>query len=300
MEEKEDTELIKNFKEAGRIAELIRKESLKLVIPGQPVLDIAETLEQMIVENGGRPGFPVNVSINHIAAHYTPSSDDTTTINDNDIVKIDFGVHINGCISDNAITIDLSDEHGDLVEASKLALDNALSTMRAGKTVGEIGKVIEDTITSKGFKPIRNLTGHMIRPYQLHAGEIIPNVATEDGYVLKEGDVFAVEPFATTGEGRVKDCNRIEIYSIAEIKNVRLRKSREIFAYAFEHYFTLPFARRWLDKIFGSKVLVSLSLRELVNADMLYQYPVLEEVKGGLVSQAERTVLIEKDSVTLL
>ncbi len=296
----EDAELIKNFKEAGRIAELIRKESLKLVIPGQPVLDIAETLEQMIVENGGRPGFPVNVSINHIAAHYTPSSDDTTTINDNDIVKIDFGVHINGCISDNAITIDLSDEHGDLVEASKLALDNALSTMRAGKTVGEIGKVIEDTITSKGFKPIRNLTGHMIRPYQLHAGEIIPNVATEDGYVLKEGDVFAVEPFATTGEGRVKDCNRIEIYSIAEIKNVRLRKSREIFAYAFEHYFTLPFARRWLDKIFGSKVLVSLSLRELVNADMLYQYPVLEEVKGGLVSQAERTVLIEKDSVTLL
>jgi len=296
----EDAELIKNFKEAGRIAELIRKESLKLVIPGQPVLDIAETLEQMIVENGGRPGFPVNVSINHIAAHYTPSSDDTTTINDNDIVKIDFGVHINGCISDNAITIDLSDEHGDLVEASKLALDNALSTMRAGKTVGEIGKVIEDTITSKGFKPIRNLTGHMIRPYQLHAGEIIPNVATEDGYVLKEGDVFAVEPFATTGEGRVKDCNRIEIYSIAEIKNVRLKKSREIFAYAFEHYFTLPFARRWLDKIFGSKVLVSLSLRELVNADMLYQYPVLEEVKGGLVSQAERTVLIEKDSVTLL
>ncbi|MCD6549289.1 type II methionyl aminopeptidase [Candidatus Micrarchaeota archaeon] len=296
----EDAELIKNFKEAGRIAELIRKESLKLVIPGQPVLDIAETLEQMIVENGGRPGFPVNVSINHIAAHYTPSSDETTTINDNDIVKIDFGVHINGCISDNAITIDLSDEHGDLVEASKLALDNALSTMRAGKTVGEIGKVIEDTITSKGFKPIRNLTGHMIRPYQLHAGEIIPNVATEDGYVLKEGDVFAVEPFATTGEGRVKDSNRIEIYSIAEIKNVRLRKSREIFAYAFEHYFTLPFARRWLDKIFGSKVLVSLSLRELVNADMLYQYPVLEEVKGGLVSQAERTVLIEKDSVTLL
>jgi len=296
----EDAELIKNFMEAGRIAELIRKESLKLVIPGQPVLDIAETLEQMIVENGGRPGFPVNVSINHIAAHYTPSSDDTTTINDNDIVKIDFGVHINGCISDNAITIDLSDEHGDLVEASKLALDNALSTMRAGKTVGEIGKVIEDTITSKGFKPIRNLTGHMIRPYQLHAGEIIPNVATEDGYVLKEGDVFAVEPFATTGEGRVKDCNRIEIYSIAEIKNVRLKKSREIFAYAFEHYFTLPFARRWLDKIFGSKVLVSLSLRELVNADMLYQYPVLEEVKGGLVSQAERTVLIEKDSVTLL
>jgi len=230
----------------------------------------------------------------------SPSSDETTTINDNDIVKIDFGVHINGCISDNAITIDLSDEHGDLVEASKLALDNALSTMRAGKTVGEIGKVIEDTITSKGFKPIRNLTGHMIRPYQLHAGEIIPNVATEDGYVLKEGDVFAVEPFATTGEGRVKDSNRIEIYSIAEIKNVRLRKSREIFAYAFEHYFTLPFARRWLDKIFGSKVLVSLSLRELVNADMLYQYPVLEEVKGGLVSQAERTVLIEKDSVTLL
>lgn len=295
-----ENDMIKNFIEAGRIANKILKETKKLVMPGQSILDIAETMEKRIYEEGARPGFPVNICTNETAAHFTPPSDYKGLIDEKDVVKIDFGVHIEGCISDNAITIDFTKEHGNLVEASENALNAAISTMRAGKHVGEIGKVIEYEIRRKGFVPIENLTGHMILPYRLHVGPIIPNIGKDSGYVLKEGDVFAIEPFATDGKGSVKDANIVEIYSIAEIKNIRLRKSREVFAYAFENFFTLPFAKRWLEKRFKSRVLLGLSLRELLNADVFYQYPVLKEVENGIVSQAEKTVIVEKDSVRVL
>ncbi|MCC7552117.1 type II methionyl aminopeptidase [Candidatus Micrarchaeota archaeon] len=297
MEKEED---IKNYIKAGQIANKILNNSKKMIIPGESYLDIAETIEKMIIDEGGKPAFPTNISINENAAHYTPKINDNKILEDNDLVKIDFGIHIGGCISDNAYTIDLSGEHAKLVEASKNALDAATSYMKAGRKVGDIGEIIENEIKKMGFKPIENLTGHMLKPYLLHAGEIIPNIKTDDDYILKEGDIFAVEPFATNGYGAVKEGLDLEIYSLAEMKNVRMRQSRQVLAHIIQNYFALPFARRWLSPVINSQIALSAALRELTRSGILTTYPVLKEVDNGLVSQAEHTVIIEKDSVKIL
>ncbi|MFA5381631.1 MAG: type II methionyl aminopeptidase [Candidatus Micrarchaeia archaeon] len=291
---------IENFIKAGKISKKIIDNSKKMIIPGESYLDICETIEKMIKEEGGKPAFPTNISINENAAHYTPTIGDNKILEETDLVKIDFGVHIEGCISDNAYTIDLSDENGKLVEASRNALDAATAYMKAGRKVGDIGEIIENEIKKLGYKPIDNLTGHMIKPYLLHAGEIIPNIKTDDDYILQEGDVFAVEPFATNGFGSIKESNEIEIYSLAELKNVRMRQSRQVLAHIVENYLGLPFAKRWLLPTINSQITLSAALRELTRSGILHSYPVLKEVDNGLVSQAEHTVIIEKDSVKVL
>jgi methionyl aminopeptidase len=213
-------------------------------------------------------------------------------------VKIDFGVHYEGFINDAAFTVDLSGEHSALVEASELALENALAKIKSGVRVSEIGKEIQETIAGKGFKPIENLCGHSLDEFVLHAGEEIPNTP-RGSYTLKEGDVFAVEPFATNGGGRVTDGSYCEIYSLVNPRNVRLPQTRKILEFVTEEYHLLPFAKRWLVKKF-SEATAGLAITDLVRQGILHEYYVLKEINGGLVSQAETTVLIEKDSVKVL
>lgn len=289
-----------NFEKAGKIACEIVKSSKKLIMVGESVLDIAESIEKMIEDTGAKPAFPANVCINDVAAHFTPGYDCPILIGETDVVKIDLGVHVDGCIGDTAYTVDLSGENGKLVEASENAFNAAMASMKEGVKVGDIGGIIEEEITKLGFKSVENLTGHKIRPYALHAGIEIPNVKRDDGYELKEGDVFAVEPFATTGEGRVKDAPQVEIYSLETPKNVRMRQSRRILAYVIETYFTLPFAERWLHKEVKSDILLKTALKELVNTGVFHPYPVLKEAGKGLVSQHEHTVVVEKDGVRIL
>lgn len=298
--EEAEAKMKENFEKAGKIASEVVSASKKLIMVGESVLDIAESIEKMIEDTGAKPAFPANVCINDTAAHFTPPYDCPILIGEANIVKIDIGVHVDGCIGDTAYTVDLGGENGKLVEASENALNAAIGTMKAGVSVGRVGEAIEGEITKLGLKPIENLTGHLIRPYNLHAGVEIPNVKMEGGYELVEGDVFGVEPFATTGEGRVRDAQQIEIFSLETPKNVRMRQSRKVLGHVIERYFTLPFAERWLHKDFPSDILLKTALKELVNAEVFRPYPVLKEVGKGLISQHEHTVVVEKDGVKVL
>lgn len=303
IEDSKKSKEFKDFKKAGNIANEIIKDSKSLIIPGQSLLDIAESIEKLIIDKGGSPAFPTNISINSITAHDTPAYKDERLLDEKDMVKIDFGVHINGCVSDNAYTIDLSEENYRLIEASENALENAISTIRPGKRTGEIGKIIEDTITKYGFKPISNLSGHMILPYLLHAGPIIPNVGSDGGYLIQEGDVFAIEPFATlrTGAGKVKDDGSfMEIFSLEDVRNVRSSKARQIITNIFQERFALPFCKRWLYNRFGYSITVGAALREMSTKKLIIGYPRLIEANDKIVSQAERTVIVEKDGAVIL
>jgi methionyl aminopeptidase len=296
MEEEE----LERFRQAGKIASKVREESRSLIMVDASYLDIAETVEQMIVEEGAKPAFPVNISVNEIAAHYTPEIDSEETLGEKDMVKIDIGVEVQGALADTAYTIDLSEENGDLVKASEEALEAALVAMKPNFTIGNLGGVIEDAIKKKGFKPISNLTGHMIKSNDLHAGVEIPNIRTDDEFYLMEGDIYAVEPFATTGGGYVADLNQVEIYSLYSPGKIRMRQSRKIVEYVLKNFGMLPFAERWIRKEFQSKVLVSAALKELLKNHFIRAYPVLKESEGGLVSQAEHTVYIKEDGVEVL
>ncbi len=298
--EEERQKMVKNFHEAGKIAGSILHEVQKLVLPGESLFDIAESLEKMIIDAGGRPAFPANISINDIAAHFTPELENKTLVGETDVVKIDIGVHIEGCIGDTAITVDLSNEQGKLVESSEAALAAAISMMKPGVKVGLIGGAIEKEITSRGFKPIENLTGHKIEPFMLHAGVEIPNIKSSASYELQEGDIFAIEPFSSAGSGRVSDTSQVEIFALQSTPKLRMKYSRELLTHIVHNYFSLPFAERWLSGVFKSRLTLASSLRELLNSGALHPYPVLRDTGRGLVAQREHTVIIEHESAKVL
>jgi len=287
-----DENELQAFKEAGKMASRIREDSKRLIMVGESLLDVAETVEQMIMEAGARPAFPVNISINDIAAHYTPELESELSLDEKDLVKVDLGVDLDGALADTAYTVDLGGDSGKLVTAAEEALENAIKLIRPGVAIGDVSAAIEDAIKGHGFRPISNLSGHMIKSNELHAGVEIPNVRTGETYRFKEGDIFAVEPFATTGAGYVEDLEQVEIFSIYMPSKIRMRQSRKIVEFVIKNYGMLPFAERWVRKEFQSKLLVSAALKELLQNHFLRGYPVLREAGRGMVAQAEHTLLV--------
>ncbi|MCO6040568.1 type II methionyl aminopeptidase [Thermococcus alcaliphilus] len=286
---------IENLLKAGEIAKKVKEEVLKLIKPGASLYEIAEFVESRIMELGGKPAFPCNLSINEIAAHYTPYIGDKTVLQKGDYLKVDLGVHVDGYIADTAFTVRVGMEDDKLIEASREALENAINVIRAGVRINEIGKVIEETIRGKGFNPIVNLSGHVIERYKLHTGISIPNIyRPHDNHELKEGDVVAIEPFATTGAGQVIEVPPTLIYMYLRDRPVRLPQARNLLSYVKKNFSTLPFAYRWVQKLMPDAQL-RLALIQLEKAGALYGYPILKEIRGGLVSQAEHTVIVEKD-----
>ncbi|MCS7129986.1 MAG: type II methionyl aminopeptidase [Archaeoglobaceae archaeon] len=278
---------------AGEILKQVFKLLEDKVVVGAKLLEVAEFAENKILELGAKPAFPCNISINSDAAHFTPAKNDQRTFKKGDLVKIDLGAHIDGYIADMAVSIDLGD-HSELIKASKEAVFNAIDAIKVGVDTAKLGKIIEETIRSYGFKPVVNLTGHGLMPYIAHAPPSIYNYATQRGVELKEGMVIAIEPFATNGVGRVAERGECEIYSLLNPKPVRLRMVREMLNEISEKYKTLPFAKRWLKK--APEIFIS----KLVREGVLRDYPVLSEVSGGIVSQWEHTVIVEKDSARLV
>lgn len=282
---KED--IIEKYREAGRILKIVRAEAADMIKVGNSLLEVAEFVEKKTIELGGRPAFPCNISRNQEAAHATPKARDQDVFG-NDMVKLDLGVHVDGYIADSAVTVDLSG-NSDIVKASEEALAAAIDLMKPGISTGEVGAAIEERIRSYGLNPITNLTGHGLSQYEAHDNPSVPNKHVDGGVILKEGDVLAIEPFATNGTGLVHDGSWAEIYSLIKKKPVRLPAVRNVLKQV-EAYRELPFAKRWLE---SDKL--EFSLIQLEKAGILHSYPVLVESAGGLVSQAEHTVIITRD-----
>lgn len=279
---------------AGEINSEVKKYAKSIIQKGMPLLEIANNIENKIIELGGKIAFPTSLGIDEIAAHYTPSYNEDTLARG--LLKVDIGVHIDGWISDSAFSIDLEDdeENKKLIESSEKALENAISVAKEGIPMNEIGKVIQNTIEDYGFTPIVNLNGHQIKRYNLHAGLTIPNTEKGNRSQLLKG-LYAIEPFSTNGSGKVHDGKNSGIYLLIENKKPRNSISRKILAYIQEEYNNLPFCSRWIYNQFGSKGL--LALRELENIGNLHHFPQLVENSGSKVSQAEHTILIEDKTI---
>lgn len=282
-------ENIENWRQAGRIAATVREYAKTVIKPGVKVLDAVEILEAKIRELGGEPAFPVNISLNHIAAHDTAAPQDTRVLS-NEVVKVDVGVHIQGCIGDTACTIDLSGKYTELVKAAEEALAEAIKTVAIGTPISMIGKSIQETITKRGFAPVRNLSGHGINVYDVHTEPGIPNYDTGEKRTITKGMIFAIEPFATTGMGKIQNSSNPLIFSQVTTKPVRDNTTRQVLA-KIKEYHMLPFASRWLTKEF-SLFQVQFALRQLVQLGILRDYPPLPEVAKGIVSQAEHTIIV--------
>ncbi len=288
---KSDEDHLSNYRNAGSILKSVKKESKELVISGKKIIDLVEFIENRIIELGGLPAFPCNVSINSVAAHYTPNLNTELILNKGDYVKVDIGCHIDGCIADTAYTIKVDEDEDDLIIASKEALKNAIDVIEPGVKTNYIGKIIEETINDFNFNPIKELCGHGLRPYVLHTGTTIPNYYSNIGFKLKEGDILAIEPFASTKAGRLKTSEEVYIFKYLQDRPLRDPNSKKLSKVIKQNYKTLPFAERWLEKNFNN-LKINFSLRNLIKANVIYPYNVLLESEGGLVSQAEESLII--------
>lgn len=276
---------------AGKIAKEIKEWIKPQIKKGTPLLEIAEKIENKIIEMKGKPAFPTNLSINEIAAHYTPSFNDERKAEG--LLKIDLGVHVDGWIADTAFSVDLenNEENKKLIEASKEALKNAIKKAEQKGSLGEIGAAVQETIESHKFSPIINLTGHEMNEYELHSGLTILNIKNSRTEKLDKG-LYAIEPFATTGSGKIYEGKPSGIYQLINGKNVRGPEARKVLDFIGDEYRTLPFCSRWIIKKFGAKSLFS--LKQLEENGNIHQYPQLVEASHAKVSQAENTILVDE------
>ncbi|WXG40845.1 MAG: type II methionyl aminopeptidase [Candidatus Freyarchaeum deiterrae] len=282
-----DAQALEAYRTAGNIAAKVRAEAEKIVKEGTPLIKICETLEKKIIKENGKLAFPLNISLNDVAAHYTSPPGDKSTIPPKSLVKVDIGVHVGGFIADTSLTVSVGKVSLELVKASESALENALKTIKHGVKSNHIGEIVEKTIKEFGFKPISNLTGHLLDRYNLHAGKSIPNVKTMVGFALKEGEVYAIEPFATTGAGMVDDSKYAYIYRMPSQKT-----SNPFLSYIAHEFKTLPFTARWLVSKFPKAQEL---IKKFASTDTFQDYPVLVERERGVVSQAEHTLIVKKN-----
>jgi len=296
MDEEEFNKLMK----AGEIAARVRDYAETLVREGMKVIELAERIEERIRSLGAQPAFPVNISINEVAAHYTPIPNDELEIPSGSVVKIDVGVHVDGFIADTATTVCLSEAFRGLVEACRDALERALRAIEVGKRFSEIGQVVEKVIKDRGYVPVYNLSGHSIDRYTIHAGEVIPNYRDLKNFGrFREGKVYAIEPFATNGRGYVKEGSAITIYALRynpkKLKSMD-EECRRVFERIYSERRTLPFAKRWYVREFGHELL-DRAIEEFRKRGLLVSYPILVEASGGVVAQFEHTIVIYRGRV---
>jgi len=286
------------WKEAGSIASRARETGARMIEENVTYLEVAESVESFIREEGAEIAFPVNIAVNDVAAHYTPRPGEKTRFRYGDVVKLDVGAHIDGCIGDTAKTVEVgSNVYTDLIQASKRSLESAIEVVRGGISLSTIGSIVERTMNSMGFKPIVNLTGHSIEDYNLHAGISVPNYDDRGKDFIPAGTVVAIEPFATTGVGEVKSWKRSNIYRYVRPRG-KLKEDQELaLSVIQEGKPRLPFSERWLeDRIPRAEK----PLKGLIRAGSVYSYPILREISGGMVSQWEHTLYVTEKGCRIL
>ncbi len=295
-----DETIAKKYQKAGKILKEAQEKAKKKAKSGVNLLELAETIEKFVESKGAKPAFPVNLSTNNNAAHQTPALGEMTTLQKEDVVKIDIGAHIDGYIADSSFTLNLSGDYKDLIKATDEALKNAIKAVEDDLDLGQTGKIIQDTIKSHGFNPVQNLSGHGLMRYMQHAPPSIPNIEKNDERGFENDHVYAIEPFATDGVGFVKEGTVSEIYMIEEERNVRNPYARKILEFVEKEYQGLPFAERWLQKLKLSEFQLKVGLKSLMQEKILKSFPILHEDPGKIVSQSENSVLIFEEKVITL
>lgn len=292
---------VDDYLKAGKIAGEVREMARKTDWVGKTVYEICEHIEGEINKRGAGCAFPVNTSINEIAAHYTAEPDDETTIQENDLVKIDLGAHVNGYIADTAVTVCYDPEYEALASTAEKALAKAMSMIKTGVRARDIGSAIEKVIRRMGFKPIANLSGHSLDQYTIHAGKSIPNIWSIGGFSLSDQFAYACEPFVTTKEGGgfVRNGQTKNIYALTSRKRTKDEEADRMLDYIWETFNMLPFALRWLTSEWEMPRAQQL-LQTLVKKKAVQAYPVLVETHGQRVAQAEHTFIPSDNGVTLV
>jgi len=296
-----DQEELEKFRLSGKILRETREEMRGYVEENMRIIDVCEKAEGLIRQKGAKPAFPVNVSINEVAAHYTAVPGDIAVIPPGSTVKVDLGVQVDGYVTDTAFTAAFNPEGKAMKAASEAALAAVISAVHGDMQLGDIGKIAETAIKNRGYKPISNLTGHSVGRYIVHAGTSIPSVSGYNPTKVKTGEVYAIEPFTTQIDaiGRVDDSPHSTIFRFLKAKSAKTDPAKKLAKYIETNFHTLPFAERWLIGVLPAEQHKA-AFKELQTTKAIMKYPVFVEASKKPVAQAEHTLLIKEDGCEVL
>ncbi|KAF8586271.1 peptidase M24A, methionine aminopeptidase [Ramaria rubella] len=301
-----------NIRRAAEVHRLVRKHARTWIKPGMSMTSIADTIEDgtraLVEENGMESGigFPTGLSVNNCAAHYTPNPGDTRVLGPEDVLKVDIGVHVRGRICDSAFTLTWNHTYDNLLAAVKAATDAGIRASGIDVRLGDVGAAIQEVMESYEVvigtktlpvKSIENLSGHTIGLYQIHGGKTgksVLLVKNRDQTKMEEGEYYAIETFGSTGRGKVIEegdsSHYAKIYDAPSNPPLKLTSAKSLLKAINKNFGTLPFCRRYLDRIGESKHL--LALNHLVSQGVVQDYPPLCDVRGSMTAQFEHTILL--------
>ena len=128
-----DAKDLEKLRKAGRVAANAREKGMAMVQEGVKLFDVAEEVEGYIRSQGCKLAFPCNISVNEIAAHYTPSVNDKSRFEIGDVVKVDCGAHVDGFVGDTAGTVEVGTRRfTDLIETARQARDTVMEFIGEG------------------------------------------------------------------------------------------------------------------------------------------------------------------------
>ncbi|HLB67153.1 MAG TPA: type II methionyl aminopeptidase [Thermoplasmata archaeon] len=284
-----DAKIREALHRAGEVSREARERAVDLAKEDALLLDVAEEVEGLMARRGLKPAFPTCISIDQVAAHYSPTHDDGLRFRRGNVVKLDLGAQLDGWIADTAVTVELGTRNWTaLLRASELALQTAIEAVHAGVSTRTIGEGIQRAIESHGYRPIRNLTGHTIERYVLHAGKGVPNIPHGHD-VLEAGEVVAIEPFASSGAGQVDGRRTGNIYRVLRTKPLKQPELNDFLQLLAREFTTLPFAERWAYRLEPKTPAL---LNALVRTGAVMAYPALLDLGDGIVSQTEHTMIV--------
>jgi len=290
--------VLEKLRRAGKVSREGREYGASILREGMPLLEGVERIEEFLRGKGCPPAFPTCLSVNHVAAHDTPTHRDARVLQKGDVVKIDLGAQVDGYLTDTAKTVEIGTRNWtELIRAPEQALAAAIEVVRPRLPTRVLGATIERTIESFGYKPVTNLTGHSIERYTVHAGKSVPNVGDHGDDVLEVGDLIAIEPFATTGSGRVDGRKSGNIYRVMRVREVRPESTHRFLLALQDRFNVLPFAERWAYRMDGK---APSHLARLLRSGLIYTYPALIEVGEGIVAQAEHSMIVTQDGAEVL
>tara|TARA_B100000123_G_scaffold210003_1_gene158991 strand:- start:418 stop:1476 length:1059 start_codon:yes stop_codon:yes gene_type:complete len=333
-------EIHNNFIKAGNIHKKIIDIIKPKIREDLPLINIAELIENTIkrevdfkdlypqrLDKG--IGFPIGLSLNECAAHWTPNPLDNRKLTKNDLLKIDYGIHIGGCIVDGAYSFSLENKFDELIQIANDATSLAIKMSGVDTILGDIGTEVQEFIESheimldgkmRKVKSFRDLTGHKIIPWVIHSDKCVPNFSIPYNVRMEEGEYYAIETFPSTGIGKGEEQNEVSHYQVnvdlllkeyRELNNINCntggkilnpikldKKENYVYHRILNLYETLPFCKRWLKEEKVNKY--QLPLKSLVNKKRIKAFPPINDINGSYVAQSEKTIYIGKNGVTIL
>ncbi|KAJ3961154.1 hypothetical protein N0V92_002128 [Colletotrichum tropicale] len=315
----DDPALLNDYRKAAEVHRQVRYWVQDTVKPGQTLTEIATGIENGVrallgnqaIEPGdglkAGMGFPTGLSVNSCVAHYTPNpGQQDIVLKHEDVMKVDYGVHVNGWIVDSAFTMSFDPVYDDLLAAVKDATNTGIRTAGIDVRICDVSAAIQETmesyeVTIAGktypIKPVRNICAHDIKHYLIHGSKPIPFIKNDDETKMEEGEIFAIETFGSTGRGKTSDDVGVYGYGLRDDApkhvNLPFASANKLYKVIREQFGTLVFCRRYLERLGVERYLAGLNC--LVKEGILESYPPLVDIKGSYSAQFEQTILLREE-----